>query len=117
MEGDRDLLLSAVGNLLQNAFKFTRLESCVTLTAYVREDRILLDITDQGEGLPPGKEETIFDAFAQGGEDRSGLGLGLSIARRSIEANDGSLSVRSQPGVGCVFTISLPLHFRSGSEG
>lgn len=116
VEADRDLLLSAVGNLLQNAFKFTRFESCVTLTAYVRADRILLDIADQGEGLPPGREETIFEPFAQGGEDRSGLGLGLSIARRSVEANDGSLSVRSEPGVGCVFTISLPCHFLSDSE-
>ncbi len=110
VEADRDLLLSAVGNLLQNAFKFTRVESCVTLTAHVREDRILLDIEDQGEGLPPGREETIFEPFAQGGEDRSGLGLGLSIAKQSIETNDGFLSVRSQPGVGCVFTISLPYH-------
>lgn len=107
---DRDLLLSALGNLLQNAFKFTRPGSVVTLNAYTENDRILLEVVDQGNGLPPDSEVKIFESFAQGGHDRTGLGLGLSIAKQSIEANKGFLSVRSQTGVGCVFTISLPLH-------
>jgi signal transduction histidine kinase len=50
----------------------------------------------------------MFTPFAQHGEDRSGLGLGLFIARRSVEADAGTLSVRDVPGTGCVFTISLP---------
>jgi len=108
VDADRDLLLSALGNLLQNAFKFTRPDTTVTLNAYAQGDRILLDVEDHGEGLPPGDEKTIFEPFAQSGEDRSGLGLGLAIAKRSVEANAGVLSVRSQPGVGCVFTINLP---------
>ncbi len=110
VDADRDLLLSAVGNLLQNAFKFTRPESGVRLSAYAQADRILLDVEDHGEGLSPGNEETIFEPFAQFGENRTGLGLGLSIAKRSAEANDGFLSVRSQPGLGCTFTINLPRH-------
>jgi len=56
----------------------------------------------------------MFVPFVQTGEDRSGLGLGLSIARRSVEANDGELSVRDVPGVGCIFTISLARHAMSG---
>ena len=107
---DRDLLLSAVGNLLQNAFKFTRPHSEVTLNAYALADRILIDVQDHCGGLPPGSVENMFVPFVQGAEDRSGLGLGLSIARRSVEANGGALSVRDLPGSGCVFTIDLPRH-------
>ncbi len=51
----------------------------------------------------------MFSPFSQGGSDRTGLGLGLSIARHSIEADGGILSVRDLPGTGCVFTVSLPL--------
>jgi len=111
--GDRDLLLAAVGNLLQNAFKFTHPHSEVTLSAYAVADRILIDVEDNCGGLPPGDAETMFRPFTQSGANKSGLGLGLSIARRSVEANDGILSVRDVPGSGCVFTIDLPRHLQS----
>ncbi|MEO8365136.1 MAG: HAMP domain-containing sensor histidine kinase [Pseudoxanthomonas sp.] len=107
---DRDLLLAAVGNLLQNAFKFTHAHSEVSLNAYALADRILIDVQDQCGGLPAGFAEDMFRPFTQAGEDRSGLGLGLSISRRSVEANNGILSVRNLPGMGCVFTIDLPRH-------
>jgi len=116
LNADRDLLLSALGNLLQNAFKFTRRNSCVTLRAYTEGNRIRIDVEDQGFGLPPETEKTIFESFAQSGEDRSGLGLGLAIAKRGVEANEGSLHVRSQTGIGCVFTIDLPCHSLSESK-
>ncbi|MET1162566.1 MAG: HAMP domain-containing sensor histidine kinase [Pseudoxanthomonas sp.] len=110
MDVDRDLLLSAVGNLLQNAFKFTQPRTEVTLNAYALADRILIDVLDHCGGLAPGPAETMFKPFVQDAEDRSGLGLGLSIARRSVEANGGTLSVRNLAGSGCVFTIDLPRH-------
>jgi signal transduction histidine kinase len=50
----------------------------------------------------------MFLPFTQNGADKSGVGLGLSICRRSVEANNGVLSVRDLPGSGCVFTIDLP---------
>lgn len=50
----------------------------------------------------------MFQPFIQSGEDRSGLGLGLTIARRSVEVDGGRLEVRDVPGTGCVFTIDLP---------
>jgi signal transduction histidine kinase len=106
--GDRDQLYSAVGNLLQNAFKFTHHHTEVTLDAYALSDRILIDVKDHCGGLPPGDAERMFLPFTQNGEDRTGLGLGLSIARRNVEANNGILSVRDMPGTGCVFTITLP---------
>jgi signal transduction histidine kinase len=110
VEADRDLLLAAVGNLLQNAFKFTHPHTEVTLNAYSLADRILIDVQDQGDGIPPEIAEQMFMPFTQSGEDKSGLGLGLSISRRSVEANKGNLSVRNVPGSGCVFTINLPRH-------
>ena len=71
-------------------------------------NRILIDVADNCGGLPAGHEETMFLPFTQSDADKSGLGLGLSISRRSVEANDGVLSVRDVPGTGCVFTINLP---------
>lgn len=109
VRGNRDLLLAALGNLLNNAFKFTRLHTQVSLHAYAAEDRIFIDIKDQGDGLPVNFTDETFKPFTQHGPDRSGLGLGLSIAQRSIEASQGTLTVKSKPGAGCVFTISLPL--------
>lgn len=110
VDADRDLLLSAVGNLLQNAFKYSHAHSEVSLNAYAVADRILIDVEDRCGGLPPGDAEKMFLPFTQVGTDTSGLGLGLSISRRSVEANDGVLSVRNVPGTGCVFTIDLPRH-------
>jgi signal transduction histidine kinase len=110
VDGDRDLLLSAAGNLLQNAFKFTRPGTEVILNAYSQGDRVRIDVEDHGDGLAVGDEERLFKPFTQVGSDRSGLGLGLTIARRSIEANHGVLSVRNKPESGCVFTIDLPRH-------
>ncbi|MEG3789389.1 HAMP domain-containing sensor histidine kinase [Lysobacter sp. CCNWLW3] len=107
---DRDLLLAAAGNLLHNAFKFTHPHSEVILNVYALADRIFIDVQDHCGGLPPGMAEQMFIPFLQGAQDRSGLGLGLSIARRSVEANNGTLSVRNAPGIGCIFTINLPRH-------
>jgi K+-sensing histidine kinase KdpD len=119
VDADRDLLASAVGNLLQNAFKFTRPHTEVKLSAYANGDRILIDVKDNCGGLPPGDAEKMFEPFTQRNEDKIGVGLGLSIAKRGVEANGGILSVRDVPGIGCIFTIDLPRHaipLRTGSR-
>jgi signal transduction histidine kinase len=110
VDADRDMLFSAVGNLLQNAFKFTKRDSEVKLNAYAEADRIMISVEDDGPGLAPGEAETIFLPYSQNGADKSGVGLGLAIARRSTEVNNGVLSVRNIPGSGCIFTIDLPRH-------
>jgi signal transduction histidine kinase len=109
IEGHRELLLAALGNLLQNAFKFTRPSSEVSLHAHVSEGWILIDVEDCCGGLPAGSAETMFEPFRQGFDDKRGLGLGLSIAKGSVEADGGRLTVRNIPGRGCVFTIAFPL--------
>ena len=113
VHADRHLLLSALGNLLQNAFKFTKPGTKVTLTVYAEGDQIRLDVQDESGGLPDGKIEDLFLPFKQSGRDKSGLGLGLSICQRSVEANHGALSARDLPGLGSIFSISLPTHVSS----
>jgi signal transduction histidine kinase len=108
--GNRELLLAALANLLQNAFKFTHAHTQVTLNAYAAGERVLIDVKDNCGGLAPGHAETMFTPFSRRNDDKTGLGLGLPIARQSVEANGGILSVLDVPGTGCVFTISLPLH-------
>jgi signal transduction histidine kinase len=107
VDADRHMLSSAVSNLLQNAFKFTHAHGEVSLKTHAIGDRILIEIEDECGGLPPGKAEELFQPFTQRAADRSGLGLGLSISNRGIEASGGTLRVRNLPGKGCVFTIDL----------
>lgn len=106
--GNRDLLLASLANLLNNAFKFTHPHTEVTLSAFAYGDQINISVKDNCGGLPFGNTEQMFTPFTQHGEDRTGLGLGLSIARQSVDADGGTLSVENLPGVGCIFTISLP---------
>lgn len=115
VSADRDLLAAAVGNLLQNAFKFTEPHTAVRLSAYSAGDRILIEVEDHCGGLLPSEAETMFLPFTQSGVNKTGLGLGLSISQRSVELNKGTLSVRDVPGSGCVFTIDLPRHSLAAS--
>lgn len=111
IEGHRGLLLAALVNLLQNAFKFTRPHTPVSLQAYAGEGAaVLIDVADHCGGLAPGAAEIMFRPFTRRHQDKSGLGLGLSIARESVEAAGGTLSVRDVPGTGCVFTVRLRRH-------
>jgi hypothetical protein len=110
IRGDRQRLLGALANLLQNAFKFTHGGTVVTLKAFASGRHIRIEVADHCGGLPKGSAQEMFTPFSQRSADRSGLGLGLSIARQSIEAESGTLSVRDVPGVGCVFSIRMPRH-------
>ena len=105
---DPEMLAAAVGNLLQNAFKFTGRHTDVSLRTQLTEGRVLIEVEDHCGGLSTGLPETLLLPFVQSSKDRSGLGLGLDICRRSVEANNGILRVRDIPGSGCVFTIYLP---------
>lgn len=106
--GDRSLLLAALANLLHNAFKFTLPHSQVTLRAHAKGEQVLVDVSDHCGGLPTGNAEKMFTPFTQRGEDKTGLGLGLTIARQSVMADGGSLTVENISDVGCVFTMTLP---------
>ena len=115
VDGDRGLLLSALGNLLQNAFKFTARHTKVSLSASASAERIFIEVEDRCGGLSTDHLEKMFLPFTQDRPDRSGLGLGLSICRQSVTANGGVVGVRDVPGCGCVFTIHLPRYALSDS--
>jgi len=108
VEVDRHLITSAVSNLVQNGIKFTPPKGTVSMTARRAGDRILIDVSDECGGLPPGKAESLFHPYVQQHNNRDGLGLGLSIARQSVEANGGLLRVENVLGRGCMFTVDLP---------
>jgi signal transduction histidine kinase len=101
---DERVLRSAIGNLVRNAVKFTRSGGTVT----VRAPPGSIEVQDECGGLKQGDESRIFEAFRQAGEDRSGFGLGLAIAKAAIESHGGTLTVRNLPGTGCVFVATLP---------
>ena len=113
---DRDLLLAAIGNLLQNAFKFTQHGTQVMLSAHTDGDHVHINVQDHCGGLGPRNHEDLFQPFTQYGTDKTGVGLGLSISRRSVEASHGTLSVRDLPGSGCVFSIRLPMRLLPASS-
>lgn len=108
--GNRELLHAALANVIQNAFKFTQPETVVHLVARSADDRIRISVADHCGGLSQGDEKKMFVPFASHLGRMAGLGLGLSIARQSVEADMGSLTVQDVPGTGCVFTIDLPRH-------
>ena len=108
IHGNRSALLGAVANLVQNAFKFTHSHTEVSLKAFESDGQVLIEVHDHCGGLPKGGAEKMFTPFTQRSEDRRGLGLGLAIARSSVEADFGKLTVHDVPGTGCVFTVSLP---------
>jgi signal transduction histidine kinase len=69
---------------------------------------VTIEVADACGGLPPGKIEDLFSPTVQRGGNRTGFGLGLSIARQAVEAHLGRIDVRDVPGTGCVFSILLP---------
>jgi signal transduction histidine kinase len=114
---DRQVLAAVVTNLLQNAFKFTRSGTRVTLRVGASEERVLIEVEDECGGLPGGNADDLFRPFEQRGADRTGVGLGLAFCRWAVEANAGRIYARTLPGTGCVFTIDLPRYIASGAPG
>lgn len=108
IKADRQVLGAVLGNLLQNAFKFTRPQTTVTLRVGTNDDRVLIEVEDECGGLPGGNADDLFKPFEQRGADRTGLGLGLAFSRWGAEANNGRMYARNLPNRGCVFTIDLP---------
>jgi signal transduction histidine kinase len=110
LNADRERILAALANLLQNAFKFTAPGTDVTLSASAYGSSVHIEVSDHCGGLAHGSIERMFSPFTQRNTNRSGLGLGLSIAKQSVEADGGTLTVKNLPGRGCTFVVTLPRH-------
>jgi signal transduction histidine kinase len=117
--GDRDALLQAVLNLLDNAMKYSPTEKSVAVDVRTAEGRVTLSVADRGIGIAKRDLERIFRPFVRGsdaGNCAKGVGLGLSIVSAIARAHGGSLTVASEPGRGSVFTIELPQSLPSGKR-
>jgi signal transduction histidine kinase len=117
VKADRQILTAALTNLLQNAFKFTHKRTQVVLRVSAASERVLIEVEDECGGLPPGSEDSLLRPFVQLGQDRSGLGLGLSICVKAMQSMGGSLHVRDLPGKGCVFGLDLPRQSEPSASG
>jgi signal transduction histidine kinase len=105
---DRQLITSALARLLQNAFKFSRPDGHVSLATSSTPEHVVFEIEDRCKGLPPGMVEELGLAPGQRTGARAGVGAGLDVVRRSVEACGGRLSAREVAGRGCIFSMQLP---------
>jgi signal transduction histidine kinase len=119
VDADRQLLSSALLNLLQNAFKYTIPHGRVAVRTAAHDGKVFIEVEDECGGLPDKNAESFFSPFGERrGKNRSGLGLGLSISRKAVKTCGGDIHVRNLPGKGCIFTIELPSADREGkAEG
>lgn len=112
LESDRVLLERILGNLIANAIKFTKTGG-ILLGLRKRGRSVDIQVVDTGPGIPDDRIAFIFQEFYQGEIDptarRKGLGLGLNIASRLAGLLDHRLAVRSRPGRGTVFSVTVPI--------
>ncbi len=108
---DKDLLRIAINNLVSNAIKYNQTGGRVTIAADEDDEAIRIRVTDNGVGISEADQSRIFNKFfrSQSHEvrERTGHGLGLSLARQIVELHDGEISVESRLGEGTTFTVSL----------
>ena len=100
-------------NLVDNAAKYAPAGTTIGVQARAQGDAVILDIVDEGPGLPPADLEKIFDSFyrvGKGDQVRAGTGLGLAICRGFVEAMGGTISAANRSdGRGAVFSIRMPI--------
>ncbi len=118
--GDRDRLEQVLGNLLENAVKYSPEGSEIFVNVEQRDDQIITSVSDRGIGIPVDELGQVFERFHRGRQVSStnygGLGLGLYITRQIIERHDGTIWVESKEGSGTTFYFSLPLTSVAASE-
>ena len=120
--GDRALLTTAVRNLLDNAVRYSRHFGQVSVAVSAESGEVHISVIDQGEGIPEGSRERIFERFYRGDRARSretgGTGLGLSIVKHVVAEHGGRVKVWSQKGQGSTFTMILPeAYVPEGAQG
>ncbi|MHA7291936.1 sensor histidine kinase [Arthrobacter sp. MDT3-24] len=110
--GDRDLLVTALRNLIDNAIRYSPENTRVGVGVRSKDGLIAVSVTDQGEGLTPEDQERVFERFYRVDAARSrhtgGTGLGLSIVKHVASNHGGEVTLWSRPGQGSTFTLRLP---------
>lgn len=105
---DRDRLEQVITNLLSNALKYSTPQSVVSIRVQSVDKTVRVSVSDQGQGIPPGQLEKVFDRFQQLAGAKKGTGLGLTISRALVEQHGGRIWVESEPGHGAHFHFELP---------
>lgn len=108
VDGDPERLRQALDNLVGNAVAHSPADAEVVVTARAEPGRVLLAVTDRGEGIPPEGLVRVFEPGVRLTSERPGSGLGLAIVRAIAVAHGGSVEVASAPGQGTTFTLVLP---------
>ena len=100
----------ALGNVVNNAVKYTPPGGRVSVSAQLLDSFCRIDVADTGPGVPEGEQAAVFNRFYRGGATRAaeGLGLGLYLAREILARQGGYIRLSSRPGEGCVFSLYLP---------
>ena len=110
--GDQNRLDQVIRNLLVNAIKFTD-QGEINVKAHIKNQKLLIDVTDTGIGIPPHDQKNIFKKFYQSetcdSRKYEGTGLGLFISKEILKKHQGDLTVKSTPGHGSTFTVEIPL--------
>jgi signal transduction histidine kinase len=109
VNADPQLLASAVMNLLNNAFKFTHADGRVVLRTLHENGRVRFEVEDECGGMPDSMQDPFKPFTDRRQKNRTGLGLGLSIARKAVRMHGGDIYFRNLPPKGCVFVIDVPL--------
>jgi signal transduction histidine kinase len=109
IRGDELRILQALGNLLDNAVKFTPAGGTVVLEASATSTAVALSVSDTGPGIADSDASRVWDRFWQARKsDPKGVGLGLAIVRGIVEAHGGRVLLESKVGVGSIFALTLP---------
>jgi signal transduction histidine kinase len=95
-------------NLIGNAIRYSPAQSAISISFERRQGFAVVNVADNGPGIPTADQERIFERFEQGKSGGPGSGLGLAIARRLARGMGGEIELQSQPGVGSTFTLVLP---------
>jgi PAS domain S-box-containing protein len=115
---DPDRVLQTLTNLLSNAIKFSPPASTVQVSARREGQQVVVQVKDQGRGIPADKLETIFDRFQQvfatDRREKDGAGLGLAICRNIVRQHGGRIWVESEQGKGSIFFVAFPLAQKDG---
>ncbi|MFQ5854249.1 MAG: ATP-binding protein [Anaerolineae bacterium] len=109
--GDPERLRQVLRNLLNNAIKYSPVDSLIRISGHIEPDKIVVSVSDEGPGIPLDEQRYLFDRFTRGPTAQhttSGAGLGLYLSKAIIEAHGGEIWVESAPGQGATFYFSLP---------
>jgi signal transduction histidine kinase len=112
IQADGEALSRALWNLLENAAKYSPAGSPIRVTAQRQGNSVLLAVEDEGSGIPAAERECIFQKFVRGAYAKQsevrGVGIGLALVKRIVEAHGGTVRLESEPGHGSTFTLVLP---------